>query len=230
MLANQSTWLSLILLWCWWRWAWWLKKHSTMRGRPNLAVIGSGTGEPTLGNALCIAPAHRHGNQNGQRTRCLPGRHCTSHLYWKCTHQSTERWVEFRGFLKYQLMVASPLWPSMLCLASWFVLLKLQGEMQTMQRGMAWNCWCWRCLDFYCKRLNPTWQSTKWTDSKGKEGYAGRWKTLWPCQVQVCCWVLIRHGGRSTPSNGIKIDWCWLGAVSCSNWVIDLIINTRLIC
>ncbi len=61
-------------------------------------------------------------------------RHCASHLYWKCMHQSIERWVEFQGFLKYQLTVASLLWRSMLCLASWFVLLKLRAWMPTMQR------------------------------------------------------------------------------------------------
>ena len=42
-LADQLTWLSLILLWRWWSRAWQLKRHSTMRGRPNLAAIGSGT-------------------------------------------------------------------------------------------------------------------------------------------------------------------------------------------
>ncbi len=58
----------------------------------------------------------------------------SSYLYWKRTHQSIERWVELQGFLKYQLTVASPLWHSILCLASWFVLLKLRARMPTMQR------------------------------------------------------------------------------------------------
>ncbi len=41
---------------------------------------------------------------------------------------------EFQGFVKYQLTVASLLWRSMLILASWFVLLKLRAQMQTMRR------------------------------------------------------------------------------------------------
>jgi hypothetical protein len=49
--------------------------------------------------------------------------------------------------------------------------------------GMAWNFWCWRCLDFYRKRLNPTWQSTKRADSR--ERYAGRWETSLACRAQV---------------------------------------------
>jgi len=109
--------------------------------------------------------------------------HCTSHLYWKCTHHSTERWVEFRGFLKYQLTVASPLWRSMLCLASWFICWSYKLKWKQCE-GMAWNCLCWRYLDFYCKRLNPTWQFTKWADSR--EGYMGRWETSLACQVRVC--------------------------------------------
>ncbi len=163
MLANQLTWLSLILLWCWWSQAWQLKRHATMRGQPNLAAIGSGTFEwiqqltwmwidlicCDIWHALPIGRCSlshviwdiEHTLPIGKRSLTrdevtLPpvGRHCTSHLYWKCTHQSTERWVEFQGFLKYQLTVASPLWYSMLCLASWFVLLKLRAQMQTMRR------------------------------------------------------------------------------------------------
>ena len=41
-LADRLIWLSLILLWCWWSRAWQLKRHSTMRGWPNLAAFGSG--------------------------------------------------------------------------------------------------------------------------------------------------------------------------------------------
>ncbi len=108
--------------------------------------------------------------------------------------------------------------------------------------GMAWNCWCWRYLDFYRKRLNPTSQSWTqiWIDSR--EGNAGKWETLWACRVQVyylrACraqvWILIHHGGWSMQSTGIKIDWCWhlpliFRTVGGSNWVIDLFIDTWLI-
>ncbi len=53
------------------------------------------------------------------------------------------------------------------------------------------------------------------------------------CQGQVC--ILICHGGCMWQSTGIEIDCCWhlpnLEIVICkSNWVIDLLFNTRLIC
>ncbi len=97
---------------------------------------------------------------------------------------------------------------------------------------MAWNFWCWRYLDFYCKRLNPTSQS--WTQIRmdSREGNTGRWETLWACRAQVC--ILICHGGCMWQSTGIKINCCLhlpnLGIVICrSYWVIDLLFNTRLI-
>ena len=114
-----------------------------------------------------------------------------------------------------------------------FGLLKLRAQMPQCE-GMAWNCWCWKYLDFYRKRLNHTLQSTKWEDSRDRN--RGRWETLWVCRAQVCCLRacraqvcnLIGHGGWSTQSTEIKIGWCWLGTVGCSNRVIDLFINTRL--
>ena len=149
--------------WFWCSQAWQLIRHSTMRGQPNLAAIGSGTvawirqstwmqihliccdiwqalpiGRRSLYRVIWdIEHALPIGKLSLTRDGVtLPpvGRHCTSHLYWECTHQSTERWVEFRGLLKYQLTVASPLWHSMLCLASWFVLLKLRAQLQAMWR------------------------------------------------------------------------------------------------
>ena len=160
---SAIMWRCYMKLLCWWSWAWQLKRHLTMRGQPNLAAIGSGTfewirqstwmqiyliccdiwhtlpiGRHSLSRVIWdiehALPIRKHSLTRNEVTLPPVGRHCTSHLYWKCTHQSTERWVEFRVFLKYQLTVASPLWRSMLCLASWFVLLKLQAQMQTMQR------------------------------------------------------------------------------------------------
>ncbi len=52
---------------------------------PMLASSGfqSSPGHTTLGNAICIAPAHRRGHQNGWRTRCI----CSSSL--PCLYQYT---------------------------------------------------------------------------------------------------------------------------------------------
>ncbi len=110
-------------------------------------------------------------------------------------------------------------------------------------KGMAWNFQCWRCLNFYRKRVAYTWWQSilKWTDSR--EGLAGRYcVTLWACQAQVCCLgafqvqvcILICHGGWLTQFTGIKIDWCWhfpliFRTVRSSNWVINLFIDSRLI-
>ncbi len=171
-----------------------------MRSRPNLAAIGSGTFEWMQIHLICcdiwhalpiercslscviwdiehMLPIGKHSLTRDEVTLQPVGRHCKSHLYWKCTHQSTERWVEFQGFLKYQLTVASPLWCLMLCLASWFVLLKLRAQMQTLQRHGV-KLLVLKILGLLpqsalLKRLNPTCQSTKWADSR--EGYAVRW-------------------------------------------------------
>ncbi len=147
----------------WWSRAWQLKRHSTIRGRPNIAAIGFGTFEwirqspwmqihliccdiwhtlPIERRSLShviwdiehVLPIGKHSLTRDEVTLPPVGRHCTSHLYWICMHQSTERWVEFQGFLKYQRTVASPMWCSMLCLASWLVLLKLRAQIQTMRR------------------------------------------------------------------------------------------------
>jgi hypothetical protein len=73
----------------------------------------------------------------------------------------------------------------------WFV--EVTGS--NADNATAWRATfgCRRCLDFYHKRLNPTWQSTKWVDSK--KGYTGRWETSSACRAQVCdlraCWALI---------------------------------------
>ncbi len=77
----------------------------------------------------------------------------------------------------------------MLSLLNWFVLLKLRAQ---QSKGMAWNFWCWRYLDIYRKRSNPT--SQCWTKIRmdSRERNAGRWETLWACQVQVC--ILICYG------------------------------------
>ena len=73
-------------------------------------------------------------------------------------------------------------------------------------KGMAWKCQCWRYLDFYRKRVNPTWQSLTQVRTDGREGNSGRWKSSWACRVQVC---ILTHGGWLMQSTGIKIDWCW---------------------
>jgi hypothetical protein len=47
-------------------------------------------------------------------------------------------------------------------------------------------------------------------------------------------WLLRLQSLRSAQSTGIEIDWCWpfpliFGTVGCSNWVINLFTDTRMI-
>ncbi len=58
-------------------------------------------------------------------------------------------------------------------------------------KGMMWNFWSWRYLNFYRKGLNPTSQSWTQIRTDSREGNAGRWETLWACQAQLS--ILICH-------------------------------------
>ncbi len=119
------------------------------------------------------------------------------------------------------------------CYHCWTVLVCWSHGLKCQQcEGMAWIFWCWRYLDFYRKRLNPTSQSWTQIRTDSREGNTGRWETLWACQAQVC--ILIRHGGCMWQSTRSEIECCWhspnLGiAIPRNNWVIDLLFNTRLI-
>ncbi len=136
--TRQLTWLSLLLLWFWSSQAWQLKRYSTMRGRPNLAAIGSGTvvwiqKSTWMWIAFCFWFF-----QDGRFWMV-----CLEQLLisMQQMQQPTEMWKKACCWRKMpclyrlsRLTIASPLWLSMLSLLNRFLLLKLRAQMPTMQR------------------------------------------------------------------------------------------------
>ena len=135
--------------------------------------------------------------------RSQPNLTAVSFYTFVLIQQSTERWM---AFCLSWLTLASLLWFSMLSLLNWFCCWSYRLKCQQCE-GMAWNCWCWRYLDFYREIVNPTWQSWTQIRTDSREENVGRWESLWACRAQG--WILTRHADWSAQSIGIKIDWWW---------------------
>ena len=68
--------------------------------------------------------------------------------------------------------------------------------------GIAWNCSCWRSLNFYRMRMNPTSQSWTQISTDSCEGYAGRCfetsfvlahaNRVWPMPIRLSIFWIVK--------------------------------------